>query len=209
MAAYREFLTLYPSHPQADFAQFQVAEAYFKQKNSPDRDQTSTEKALGEYERLLDLYPASSQVERRAPADPRLPAEPGPLGVPGRLLLPEDAARPAGPRSSATRAILNDYPDYERLDEVLFRLAECLDAAGRRAEALPHLARLLGEYPKSGYAGECPEAARTELLSTAGAAPPVSLPGPTGDTTAPLPKPILSRHLRICERPSYKQSLSC
>src|SRR5262249_58691017 len=45
--------------------------------------------------------------------------------------------------------VLSDYPDYERLDEALYRLSECLDAAGRRGEALPLLDRLLGEYPQS------------------------------------------------------------
>ncbi|HEU0105160.1 MAG TPA: outer membrane protein assembly factor BamD, partial [Vicinamibacteria bacterium] len=55
IGAYREFLTLYPSHPKSDYAQFQVAESYFRQKSGPDRDQTQTLHALEEYERLLDL----------------------------------------------------------------------------------------------------------------------------------------------------------
>jgi len=59
VAAYREFLTIYPSHPRSDYAQFQIGECYFKQRNGPDRDQTPTHNALEEYQRLLELYPAS------------------------------------------------------------------------------------------------------------------------------------------------------
>jgi outer membrane assembly lipoprotein YfiO len=63
IGAYREFLTLYPSHPRSDYAQFQVAESYFRQKSGPDRDQTQTLHALEEYERLLELYPGSQYIE--------------------------------------------------------------------------------------------------------------------------------------------------
>ena len=64
IGAYREFLTLYPSHPKSDYAQFQVAESYFRQKSGADRDQTQTLHGLEEYERLLDLYPGSPYIEQ-------------------------------------------------------------------------------------------------------------------------------------------------
>ena len=47
------------------------------------------------------------------------------------------------------QAILTEYPDYDQLDEVLYRLGECLGLSGRPAEALPHLNRLIEEFPKS------------------------------------------------------------
>ena len=40
VSAYRDFLTLYPSHPRSAYAQFQVAESFYKQKNAADRDQS-------------------------------------------------------------------------------------------------------------------------------------------------------------------------
>ena len=60
---YRQFLTYYPSHARSDYAQFRVAESYFKQKNPPDRDQTPTHQALEDYMRLLEIYPKSSYAE--------------------------------------------------------------------------------------------------------------------------------------------------
>ena len=92
VSAYREFLTLYPQHPRSDYAQFRAAESYFKQKNSPDRDQTATEQALEEYQRLLRRLPRLQVCRVHAPEDPRMPADAGPLALPRRLLLPARAA---------------------------------------------------------------------------------------------------------------------
>ncbi len=182
VASLREFLTLYPSHPRADFAQFLVAEAYYKQKNSPDRDQSSTRKALGEYERLLDLYPGSPEVEK---ARTRIRECRASLARSEYLVGWFYQKGRQAWRSAILRyeGVLADYPDYDRLDEVLFRLSECLDAAGRRAEALPLLDRLLGEYPESSYAGQA-QKLKDALIQRASppeqpAAPPQASPSPS------------------------------
>ena len=186
VASLREFLTLYPSHPRADFAQYLVAEAYFKQKNGPDRDQSSTRKALTEYERLLDLYPGSPQVEnaRKRIRDCRASLARSEYVVGWFYQKGRQAWRAAINRYEG---ILSDYPDYDRLDEVLFRLSECLDAAGRRAEALPLLDRLLGEYPQSEYADDARKL-KDELQQRV--SPPGSVPATPEPPKVPsLPKP--------------------
>ena len=189
VGAYREFLTLYPSHPRSDFAQFQVAEAYFRRRNGPDRDQTDTREAVAEFQRLLDLYPDSAQAE---PARARI------------LEARQNLARSeflAGYFYQRTRelcrasiaryeVILKEYPDYRALDEVLFRLAECLQTGGRGPEALPHLARLLEEYPNSQWA-----APARQLMAAAAAAPPPPSPpvSPSPPPATPAPeKPVAS-----------------
>lgn len=185
ISEYRDFLTLYPSHPRSDYAQFQVAEAYFKQKNGPDRDQGPTDKALAEYERLLDVYPQSSLVEK---ARDRI------------RQCRQSLARAefnAGYFYQKTRqawraAILryeginNEYPDFEDFDQVLYRMAECLGASGRKAEALPYLARLLSEYPTSHFA-ELARKLTVEFQKLQGPdAPPTT---PPIATPAPVPAP--------------------
>lgn len=65
--------------------------------------------------------------------------------------------------------VLTNYPDYERIDEVLFRLGQVLSFSGRYAEARPHLARLRGEFPQSPYV---PEADKLEATF------PPSVPAP-------------------------------
>jgi len=87
------------------------------------------------------------------------------------------------------QTILSDYPDYEQLDEVLFRLSQCLAFAGRYAEARPHLARLRSEFPKSEF---LPEADKLEASfpPSAPAAPPApAATPPTPPKEPPVTKP--------------------
>ncbi|HSD25725.1 MAG TPA: outer membrane protein assembly factor BamD [Vicinamibacteria bacterium] len=153
VSSYREFLTLYPQHPKSDYAQYRAGESYFAQKNNPDRDQTATEQALEEYQRLLEIYPESQWVE---PARERIKAcrqmlARAHFGVGVFYQKTRQAWRSAIGRYET---ILADYPDFEKFDEVLFRLAECLANAGRYAEARPHLARLRSEFPNSSFVNE-------------------------------------------------------
>jgi len=53
--------------------------------------------------------------------------------------------------------LLVDFPEYPSMDKVLYRLAQCLSVMARNAEALPHLARLLEEYPESEVAKDARE----------------------------------------------------
>ena len=201
VGAYREFLTLYPSHPQSDYAQFQVAESYFRQKSGPDRDQTQTLRALEEYERLLELYSDSKYVENGR----------------GRIQeLRQNLARAeymAGYFYQRTRqycraavaryeGILKDFPDFGDLDLVLLHMAECLHAQGRTAEALPHLSRLFEEFPDSAeaptarslmeeWAQEAPAPAAE--IPAPGAAPvPAAGPSPETPVPAAAPSPLPS-----------------
>lgn len=187
IGAYREFLTLYPSHPKSDYAQFQVAESYFRQKSGPDRDQTQTLHALEEYERLLDLYPSSPYIEQAR----------------GRIKESrQNLARAeymAGYFYQKTRqycraavaryeGILKDYPDFDDLDLVLLHMAECLHAQGRTAEALPHLGRLLEDFPESAQADTARSLMEEWSHEPVTPAPPSPTP-PSPPATAPAPAP--------------------
>ena len=189
VSSYREFLTLYPQHPKSDYAQFRAGESYFAQKNSPDRDQTATQQALEEYQRLLDVYPESQYVD---PARERIKA--------CRQMLARanfsvgyfyQKSRQAW-RSAIGRyeTIVKDYPDFERFDEVLYRLAEALGSAGRYAEARPYLARLKSEFPNSAFLKGADKLEATFPAPGVPAATPASNPAtPPKPESAPAPKP--------------------
>ena len=49
------------------------------------------------------------------------------------------------------REILRDHPDYERIDEVIFRLGDGLIQAGEAADGIQFLARLINNYEDSRY----------------------------------------------------------
>jgi len=179
VSSYREFLTLYPSHPRSDYAQFRAGESYFRQKNSPDRDTTATEQALEEYQRLLDIYPESKHVEeaRTRIRECRQSLARTHFGVAYFYQRTRKSWRSAILRYEI---VLNDYPDFERTDEVLFRISECLGAAGRYGEALPRLDRLQKEFPESPFVEES-----KKLLATF---PPSSTPAAMPATVVPEPK---------------------
>jgi outer membrane assembly lipoprotein YfiO len=194
VSSYREFLTLYPQHPKSDYAQFRAGESYFEQKNTPDRDQTATQQALEEYQRLLDVYPESQWVEktRERIRECRQILARAHFGVGFFYQRTRQAWRSAIGRYET---IVADYPDFERFDEVLFRLAECLGNAGRYAEARPHLARLQSEFPQSSFieaakkleASFPPPGVPAAPATTPAGPPPQG--GPPSEGTPPSPPP--------------------
>lgn len=175
VSAYRDFLTLYPSHPKSDYAQFQVGEGFFQQRNGPDRDQTATTHALEEYQRLLELYPASPQVEK---ARERIVTCRQSLARSEYLAgyFYERTRRNCRAAVFRYEGLLADFPDYAGVDEVLYRLSACLSTTGRALEAAPHLSRLIEEFPSSQYVDQ----AKT-LLQTIPNLP----PAPAATTSSP------------------------
>lgn len=190
VSAYREFLTLYPSAPQAAYAQYQAAEAYYKQRNKPDRDQTSTHQALDEFQRLLDVYPDSQYGEqaRERIQECRQTVAEASFNVGYFYQKTRKAWRAAIFRYES---VLRRYPDYEHLDIVLFRLGEALNASARFNEARPVFARLQQEYPESQWIAkaqellaEMPEMAAPMPEPAAAAAPPTESGSPEPAATA-------------------------
>jgi outer membrane protein assembly factor BamD len=166
-AEYRDFTSLYPSHAKAAYAQFRLAESFYKQRSGAGRDQSNTAKALAEYRRLLDGYPSSEladQARQRIQECRDLLArsdfmvgffyQRGRRAYHSAILRYED--------------VLKQYPDYGKTDEVLYRMSECLVLSGRFAEALPQISRLIDSFPKSSYLSD---AKRLQATATAGMRP--------------------------------------
>src|SRR5688572_17912667 len=57
---FREFITFYPTHPRADYAQYKLAMSHFGQMRAAERDQTETREALKEFDVFFQRYPNSS-----------------------------------------------------------------------------------------------------------------------------------------------------
>jgi outer membrane protein assembly factor BamD len=203
ISAYRDFVTLFPQHPKSDYAQFQIAEAYFRQKNSADRDATPVIHALEEFNRLLDLYPSSPYVEQ---ARPRISACRQSLAR-GSFMVGYFYQRTRKVYRAAIgryEEVLNQYPDYEDLDEVLYRLAQCLVYTGRAAEALPHLQQLRESYPSSKWAGPAADLMAEIAERHSAPVPPQPSPSPApspASPTQPLPSPSPSDQAPAIEGP--------
>lgn len=168
IAEYRDFLTFFPNHPRADYAQFQIANGHFQQVRSPDRDQEPTLLAAQEFEKLIELYRNSRYAEE------------------GRKLLQEcyellaesefriglfyleirEHCRASIPRFEA---VIDKYPSFTKMDEVHFQLGSAYQLCRQPEQALPHFRRVVDEYPNSEYREDAQSALAT--LAAAGSPP--------------------------------------
>lgn len=64
--AYRNFLTYFPQHAQAAYAQLMVGESLYRQVTAPDRDQTTTIKAIDELRKVQTSWPGSPEAAEAA-----------------------------------------------------------------------------------------------------------------------------------------------
>jgi outer membrane protein assembly factor BamD len=149
ISEFREFLAFYPTNPRADYAQYKLAMAYFRQMRSPQRDQTDTRNAIREFDTFVTRYPNS---ELMAEVKARLRDAHDSLSTwdfeVGRHYLRIGWMPGAIDR---LMSILKQDPDYTRRDAVYFFLGEALMKAGRNAEALPYYERVLSEFERSEY----------------------------------------------------------
>jgi outer membrane protein assembly factor BamD len=149
---FREFLTFYPTHPRADYAQYRLAVAYAEQMLAPERDQTATRDVIKELQVFMERYPNSA------------------LMADGRKLMREAKdrlsqasyrvgyyyyrARYYAGAIDRFQEVLKEDPEFTNRDAVYFHLAESLRLTDRKAEALPYYERLLKEFEVSEHLEE-------------------------------------------------------
>jgi len=146
---FREFLMFYPTNARADYAQYKLALAHFRQMRAPQRDQTETREAIKELETFVDRYPNSSlqgEVKNKLrEARDRLSQADYEVGFfyyrqrwyPGAV--------------DRFRVLLKQDPTFTGRDAVYFYLAESLLKAKQRAAALPYYEKLVEEFQQSEY----------------------------------------------------------
>ena len=146
---YREFLTFYPTHPRADYAQFQLAMSFFEQMRPPDRDQTATRDTLQELQLFFTRYPTSPLMpearQKWREARDRLSDHNFEVG---RLYF---RMRVDAGAASRLLEVLKEDPEYTRRDGVYYYLAELFLRADNKAEAIPYYKRLVTEFTGSEY----------------------------------------------------------
>ncbi len=149
IAEFQEFLSFYPTHPRADYAQYKLGLAHFRQMRAPQRDQTETRESIREFENFIARYPNSSLLPEvrnhlREAKDRIAEAE---FEV-GRFYYRIRWYPGAIDRLSA---LLRDDPNFTSRDGVYYYLAESFVKVNRNAEALPLLEKLVSEYEQSEY----------------------------------------------------------
>jgi outer membrane protein assembly factor BamD len=149
---YRRFLELYPVHAEAAKAQFSIAMAAFQRMKTIDRDQSTTQEALQEFQRLVQYYPQSSHAaeakEKIAACRERLAAYE--LYV-GRFYYKQGTFPAAISRFGG---LLKVYPDVSFADEVLFLLGNAYLRSAQPQQAAGIFDELVQRYPQSSYANQ-------------------------------------------------------
>jgi outer membrane protein assembly factor BamD len=146
---FREFLTFYPTHQRADYAQLQLAQSFAKQMLRPERDQSATKDCIKEIEIFLQRYPNS-----------KLMPEARTLEREARDRLSEANYRVGFyyfrvkwylGAIDRFREVLETDPGFTLRDAVYYHLAESLYRTDKKPEALPYYERLLREFEKSEF----------------------------------------------------------
>jgi len=150
---FREFLSFYPLHRRADYAQFRLGFAHFKQMRGAPRDQTETKDAIREFDVFVARYPNSSYLpevrDRLREAKDRLGDSE--LRV-GRFYYQQAKYYPAAIERLNT--LLKQDPEFSRRDAAYFYLGESLIKIKRPAEALPYYEKLVREFEQSEFLDE-------------------------------------------------------
>lgn len=146
-AEYREFIRSYPYSPSAAYCQYQIGMTFFKKVLKPGRDQTKTEQALLEFRKVITDYPRSEQAEEAQQkvrdCEERLATHNAAIGK-------QYYKRKAfGAALSRLLDVVSTYPDYSRMDEVYFYIADSYFKVNRIDQAVPFFTKLITDFPQS------------------------------------------------------------
>lgn len=167
-AKYRDFQNRFPTSERGDYVLFQIANSLANRMNKPDRDQTTTRRALEAYQQLVSIYPdgpyaeeARQQIElvRQNLAESEV--------MVGRFYLRTGLVRAAIAR---LETVLEQHPDYAAMDRVLWMLGSAQRKAGQTLEAQATFDRLRAEYPESEFLKEIPRIKPEDLEAALAAA---------------------------------------
>ncbi len=187
IASAERYTTMHPGTKEAALAHHIIASCYFDEMGQPNRDQSSTRKALAELKKLKARYPESEYAQK---ADNRIRVAEDTLAASemevGRYYQKNGNHVAAINRFKTVAA---EYQTTRHVEEALHRLVECYLALGIKQEAQTAAAVLGHNFPnsswyKSSYAllqsdGLTPQEDSGSWLSKAWkAVPKLSLGGP-------------------------------
>jgi len=153
---YKDFITFFPTMPEAAEAQMRVAMIHYHEMEKADRDNTQAHRAEQEFQRLLLNYPDSQfaplAVQRLREVQEIL-AE-GAFTV-ARFYYLQLADRAAQPR---LKELIDRYPNFSQADEALYMMGKSLERSEKTArQSVDYYSRIVREYPLSDRVKEAKE----------------------------------------------------
>jgi outer membrane assembly lipoprotein YfiO len=146
-AQYRDFQLFYPTSELAAEAQFKIASVHMRMMLQPERDPTHAKKAEEELKRFISKFPdheltsiaklyLQDVMENQAVSKSKI----------GDYYQSKRVFKAAVGRF---QEVLEQYPDYSKTDEILFKMGSALEKLNRQDEAAIYYSRLSAEYPDS------------------------------------------------------------
>jgi len=167
---YQRFLELHPQSDRADEAHYYLGMTNFRMADAPDRDQTTTQKALEEFDIVIKQFPDSQYVpdaQQRALAARKKLAE-------KEVYVAVFYFSRGNYAAAATRAagVIQRYPGNEFEDQALYYLGESLWRLEQKDEARAAFQRLVQDYSQSEWAPLAAARLPTTLVRTGQPKPP-------------------------------------
>ncbi len=146
-AEYKDFITFFPTAPEAPEAQYRVGMAHFRMLAKADRDQTEAEMAEAEFKEFLLKYPDSPLIPR----------------VKGRLretqeVLGEGEYFTANfyyvhgaylAAKSRFEEIIDKYPNFSGGDSALYYMGQSLEHLRQKNAAIVYYSHVITDFPLS------------------------------------------------------------
>lgn len=175
--AYQEWLTFFPTHPLSCRVILKIGEAEMRQVGLPDRDATRAKRAETRLKALLQQCKDKEPLVATEAAI-RLKEVQDNLGLHNLLIanyyytqsVQQQKAGLKGAQSRF-REIIDKYPEFDFMDEVLFKLAMTYLVEEETDQAARYLQRIVADYPNSEYVKKS-----TEQLELIGATVPTANP---------------------------------
>jgi outer membrane protein assembly factor BamD len=146
-AEFKDYITFFPVSDLADDAQLKIALTHVRRIENPDRDRTQAILAESELKAMIENYPESpllDEAKQKLRGVQEVLAE-GVYKIGNFYYL-----RKAYPAAiSRYKEIMTKYPDYSRMPDTLYYLAEALQEGGNNAEAAIYYARIVTDHPLS------------------------------------------------------------
>lgn len=158
--AYQDWLTYFPTDPLADAAMFKVAETEMRQMGLPDREVTHARKAEQRLKVLLQQYP---QTKLRPEVEERLRQVQDNLADHsyniGLFYRDRYNGKHGGLKGAQDRfkEVVEKYPNYCRMDEVLYNYAWTFTVEEEPDEAAKYYQQLVRDYPNSQFVDKAKE----------------------------------------------------
>jgi outer membrane protein assembly factor BamD len=146
-AEFKDYITFFPTSDLADDAQLKIALTHVRRIEKPDRDRTQALMAETELKAMIENYPDSPLLDE-AKQKLREVQEVLAEGV-DRVASFYYIKRSYPAAIGRYKEIMTKYPDYSRMPDSLYNLAESLRQSNNEPEAAIYYARIVTDHPLS------------------------------------------------------------